>query len=298
MNLVLIINERNNYARHLGATLISVLMNSKEKWNVKIIYSNLSDRSRGRIEGICCRFGSTVDFIKIDESILKNFKVGENTHLDIIVFGRLYIPEFLKDEKKAIYIDCDIIVEKPLENLYNSDFKGKSIITIPDGKKDQKSSLSRLGLSLSRNYFNAGVMVMDLEKIRENKKFIKTIEFSINPDRELQLNEQDALNIIFEDDFTLENVTWNYTHGNSEENNLNMDDISLIHYTGSIKPWDCRSTTPFKKNYWRYLNLTPWKGYSEENRSLKNILVRELVKFKLKTRKYRYIMKFRRKINE
>lgn len=290
-NLVLIINEKNSYGRHLGATLLSVLKNSKENWNINIIYENLSSESKSRLNEMVKSYNSNINYIEMNKEILKKFKVGVGTHLSSIVFARLFIPEFLKNEDRAIYLDCDIVVLKPLEELYEMDLNGKSIGVILDGKKDQKSSLQRLNLSSDRTYFNAGVMVMDLKSLRENGKFLKTIDYCLNPDRELQLNEQDALNIMFENDYMINDVIWNYTHGNSEENNCLESEIGIVHFTGDIKPWDCRSYSPYKHLYWRYLNETPWKGFEEENKTLKNILKRELVKFKLKTRKIRYILK-------
>lgn len=290
-NLVLIINEKNSYGRHLGATLLSVLKNSKVDWNINIIYENLSFETKYRLDEIVKYYNSKINYIEMDKEILKKFKVGAGTHLSSIVFARLFIPEFFKKEERAIYLDCDIIVLKPLEELYNMDLNEKSIGVILDGQKDQKSSLSRLNLSLNRTYFNAGVMVMDLKRLRENSKFLKTIDYCLNPDCELQLNEQDALNIIFENDYMINDIVWNYTHGNSEENSYSEKDIGIVHFTGDIKPWDCRSYSPYKYLYWRYLNETPWSGFEEENKTLKNILKRELVKFKLKTRKIRYILK-------
>lgn len=290
-NLVLIINEKNSYGRHLGTTLLSVLKNSKEKWNVFIVYENLSEETKVKLNIIAKSHSSNINYLEISKSDLDRFKVGQGTHLSSIVFARLFIPELLKSEEKAIYLDCDIVVLKPLEELYNMDLNEKSIGVVLDGKKDQKSSLQRLNLSLNRTYFNAGVMVMDLKKLRENSKFLKTIEYCLSPDRELQLNEQDALNIMFENDYMTNDVIWNYTHGNSEENSYTESEIGIVHFTGDVKPWDCRSYSPYKHLYWRYLNETPWKGFEEENKTLKNILKRELVKFKLKTRKIRYILK-------
>lgn len=290
-NLVLIINERNSYGRHLGTTLLSVLKNSKENWNIRIIYENLSKETKDKLNTIASSYRSSIDYIEINKKDLEKFKVGEGTHLSSIVFARLFIPELLKTESKAIYLDCDIVVLKPLEELYNMDLSGKSIGVILDGRKDQESSLKRLNLNLNRTYFNAGVMVMDLEKLRDNNKFLNTIEYCLNPDRELQLNEQDALNIIFENDYATNEVIWNYTHGNSEENSYLESEIGVIHFTGSVKPWDCRSYSPYKYLYWKYLNETPWKGFKEENKTIKNIIKRELIKFKLKTRKIRYVLK-------
>lgn len=290
-NLVLIINEKGSYGRHLGTTLLSVLKNSKENWKIHIIYENLSKETKDRLNTVANSYKSSIDYIEINKKDLEKFKVGEGTHLSSIVFARLFIPELLKTESKAIYLDCDIVVLKPLEELYNMDLSGKSIGVILDGRKDQESSLKRLNLNLSRTYFNAGVMVMDLEKLRDNNKFLNTIEYCLNPDRELQLNEQDALNIMFENDYATNEVIWNYTHGNSEENNYLESEIGIIHFTGSIKPWDCRNHSPYKHLYWKYLNETPWKGFKEENKTIKNIIKRELIKFKLKTRKIRYALK-------
>ncbi|MGL5918564.1 MAG: hypothetical protein ACRCYM_04895, partial [Cetobacterium sp.] len=64
--------------------------------------------------------------------------------------------------------------------------------------------------------------------------------------------------------------------------------------TGDCKPWDCRNYSPYKKIYWKYLEETPWKGFKEENKTFKNILAREFVKIKLKTRKLRYLLKGKR----
>lgn len=290
-NLVLIINEKGSYGRHLGVTLLSVLKNSKENWNIYVIYENLSNETKEKLGEIVSSYKSKIEYIEMDKKVLEKFKVGEGTHLSSIVFARLFIPEFLKEEKRAIYLDCDLVVLKSLETLYEMDLKGKSIGVILDGKKDQESSLKRLNLNLNRTYFNAGVMVMDLEKLRENKKFLKTIDYCLNPDRELQLNEQDALNIMFENDYEINSVIWNYTHGNSEENRYLEKDIGIVHFTGSVKPWDCRSYSPYKNLYWKYLNETPWKGTKEENKTLKNSLKREFIKFKLKTREVRYALK-------
>ncbi|MGL6066720.1 MAG: glycosyltransferase family 8 protein [Cetobacterium sp.] len=291
MNIVLLINEKNDYGRHLGATLLSVLENSNMKWNIYVVYLNLSEKSKQNIEKIVKKYKSKLKFIKLDPKELERFIIDQDGYLDLIVFGRLYIPKILSEEKKALYLDCDIIVQKPLEELYQKDLNGYSILAVPDGKKDQKLSKKRLGMKEEKKYFNAGVMLMDLEELRKNNFFEETIKYCLNPDKELELNEQDALNIIFENNFKSEEIVWNYTHGHNEENDKNLAEIGIIHFTGSSKPWHCKNYSQYKKIYWKYLNMTPWKGYKEEDRSLKNILKREMTILKLKTRKLRYRLK-------
>ncbi|WP_407535945.1 glycosyltransferase [Cetobacterium somerae] len=136
-NLVLIINEKNSYGRHLGTTLLSVLKNSKEKWNVFIVYENLSEETKVKLNTIAKSHSSNINYLEISKSDLDRFKVGQGTHLSSIVFARLFIPELLKNQEKAIYLDCDIVVLKPLESLYEMDLKDKSIGVILDGKKSK-----------------------------------------------------------------------------------------------------------------------------------------------------------------
>lgn len=286
-NLVFLLNERGSYGRHLGTVLVSIFENSKVFWNVHIIYIALSQNSRQKLETLKAKYPMKFNFIKLEDTLMEKFSVGEGTYLDKIVFGRLYIPNLLKNEKKALYMDIDMIVNQPLENLYDIDLGEYSIGAVPDGIWDQDQSRERLGMEEKQIYFNAGIMLMDLEKLRKNKIFHRGIEYCLKPDRELKLNEQDALNILFENNYFKLPLKWNYTHGHSEEQNLKLREIGVIHYTGAIKPWDCRTLSPFKKNYWKYLKMTPWKEWKEENRSLGNMLKRELSLLKIWSRKYR-----------
>ncbi|MGL5578726.1 MAG: glycosyltransferase family 8 protein, partial [Fusobacteriaceae bacterium] len=280
-NLVFLINEKGDYARHLGTVLISTLENSQVFWNVYVIYTTLSQESQQKLKALEKKYQVKLNFIQLEDSLMDGFKLGEGTHLDKIVFGRLYIPNILLNEKKALYMDIDMIVKQPLEELYNLELGEFSIGAVPDGNWDQEQSKERLGLENGCVYFNAGIMLMDLEKLRENRIFDRVIEYCLNPDRELKLNEQDALNIIFENNYKQLPIKWNYTHCHSEEQSLQLKEIGVIHYTGSIKPWDCRSLSPFRKEYWKYLEKTPWKGWKEENWSLPNVLKRELTFFKI-----------------
>lgn len=290
-NLVFLINEKNSYARHLGAVLASIFENSKVFWRIYIIYTKLSRESMEKIKIMEKNYPVKINFLKLEDEIIEEFNLGKGTHLDKIVFGRLHIPNLLKNKDKALYLDIDIIVNQPLEELYDIDLNDFSIGAVPDGKWDQEQSKRRLGLENNHIYFNAGVMLMDLKKLRENKFFDKVIEYCLNPDRDLKLNEQDALNIIFGNNYKSLDLRWNYTHGHSEEQNFEGKEIGIIHYTGSIKPWDCRSLSPFRKEYWRYLKKTPWQEWKEENFNILNIVKREVTNFKIWSRKYRYKIK-------
>lgn len=244
-----------------------------------------------KLKEISKQKSSIIDFIKIEKDRIKSLPIDENSYIDLVTYARLLTPDILKNEEKALYLDCDLVILKDIKKLYDQEFDGNSLVAITCGVKDQKSSKERLGLKENDSYFNAGVLLMNLNKLRENDKFEKAVTFAATTEKVLELNDQDALNIVLNNDFKEVSKAWNYTHGNMEELNLKKKEIGIIHYTGSIKPWDARCENKYRKDYLKCLDLTPWKGYSLENNNFKNTLIREITFLKLKTRGVRYKIK-------
>lgn len=276
MNLVFIIDDDENSVAHLAATMTSILENTNRIWNISIIYESLSENDRRKMNELMKEYPSKLEYIQVDEKELEKAMIHKGNSLKSEKFLKLCIPEILKTTDRVIYLENDTIVLKSLETLYNMDLEDKSIGVIPEGRELQRVKLERLKLNKDRVYFNTGILVMDLEKLRANKKFQKVLEFCEYPNRDLDNFEQDSMNIVFENDFTVNDIVWNYTLENSEEDERAIDDIGIIHYTEKIKPWDCRSISKYKKFYWKYLRKTPWWLSKEENLSIKNILEREL----------------------
>lgn len=285
MNLVFIVDNDENSAAHLAATLTSVLENTNRIWDIKLIYENFSEKDRKKLNELMKEYPSKLEYIQVDEKELEKAMIHRGNSLKSEKFLKLCIPGILKTVDRVIYLENDAIVLKSLETLYNMDLEDKSIGVIPEGREVQRAKIERLKLNKDRIYFNTGILVMDLEKLRENKKFQKVLEFCEYPNRDLDDFEQDSMNIVFENDFTVNDIIWNYTLENSEEDERNIDDIGIIHYNEKVKPWDCRSTSKYRKFYWKYLKKTPWAFSKEDNFSLKNLLEREITLLKSKIKK-------------
>ena len=63
-----------------------------------------------------------------------------------------------------------------------------------------------------------------------------------------------------------------------------VKDPAIIHYTDAIKPWHYKFETPYVKEYYKYLALTPWKGYYPPGWTFRGML-----------KKYRHLFKRRLK---
>lgn len=91
-------------------------------------------------------------------------------HVTIRALFRLMLPN-LVEASKIIYLDCDIVVTMDIFELWNLNLNGKPIaaildpgmMTFPDLIKQRIQST---GVSV-QNYFNSGVLVMDLDCLRE-----------------------------------------------------------------------------------------------------------------------------------
>lgn len=99
-------------------------------------------------------------------------------------FMRLALPTILPDENRVLWLDCDTIVDADITELFEMDLQGKCFGAVQEFEKS-----IRVG-----KYFNAGVLLMDLQRMREIGIEKPLIEF-VNTIK-AGLPDQDALNLI------------------------------------------------------------------------------------------------------
>ena len=122
--------------------------------------------------------------------------------------------------------------------------------------------LEKMGIESETDlYFNSGLMVMDLEKWREEKITEQVLGFIENNPEKLRFHDQDALNAILHDRWLELDPRWNaQTYMMLQEvehptiqGQLKWDEArespAVIHFCGHAKPWNVDSNHPFKENY-------------------------------------------------
>lgn len=115
-----------------------------------------------------------------------------------IVFARIWLPLFLKDCDRCIYLDADTMARAPISDLYRGE--------IPEGKW--------LGMnpgSVPEYGFNSGVMLMDLKAMREEKDLYKRLgEFMAKNTRSFYCPDQTTINRFFADRIAEIGREWNF----------------------------------------------------------------------------------------
>lgn len=200
--------------------------------------------------------------VKIPESFKRIYAINNWTTSSLL---RLFIPSVLTTVDTCIYLDCDVVVNMDLCELYNSNISNVGIAAVA-------SRLNSVGFDRYRRYlnssigidetiyFNSGVLLFNLKKIHEEGVLPSRAISLLERHPELPAPDQDVLNAIFRGNTLYLDARYNVFANNYalvDSFVKNNDNDIIIHYTGDSKPWK-RITHPVDLMYWHYLRYTPF----------------------------------------
>ena len=269
-----------NYVKYVSVALVSLLENNKDlSFRVNYLIDKISDVDRSRLECLADKYGCEIKFFSIASEIF-NFSVTKY-HFRQSVYFRLLMADLLGIEK-ALYLDADVVINGSIKELLSVDVNDSMLAAVPNPGFSRHENL---GMSSKADYFNAGVMLVNLEKWRSYCISKKSIDYMKRNAVNIEFADQDVLNalvdgnwvklhlkynqqaVIFDDEF--ENLPKIF-----HDNELNEAKINpvIIHYSGSSKPWLLENSHPYKKLYWKYLKLTPFYSYFPDDLTYVRIL--------------------------
>ena len=277
----------DGYIPFLAVTLQSLIENASKDYyyEMKILYTNISEENKEKIlkyesENVKIEF---VDLNYYLEELQE--KLYTRDYYTKTTYYRLMIPNLYPQYDKILYLDSDITVLGDVSELYNTDLEDNLVGAVPDGSvraiKEFSDYVERVvGMADYKNYFNAGILLMNLKEMREfdfQTKFLYLLEnmkFSVAQD-------QDYLNRICKGRTKILDAGWDVmplpTDTPMQEN-----DIKIIHYNLIYKPWHFDNVL-YQEYFWRYAKKTEFyeeimemrNTYSEENK------IRDLEQFKV-----------------
>ena len=260
----------NKYAQHLAVTFVSILENNRgDVPKLYVIGDELTTENKNSLSETVKPFGATIEFVQTDVGLYKHLCVSG--YFSRATYLKVFVPELLpRDIERVIYLDCDVIVEEDLYDLWNIDISRYHLGAVLDTTLTDR--LSILVGEAGMPYFNAGVMLLNLRKWRDDNTVEAVLKFINENNEKLLYRDQDALNAILYKKWLHIEAKWNVQPPMffCMVKNKSADDISLryalekphiIHYTGRGKPWNYITTYPLRNNYFKHLQLTPWRGF-------------------------------------
>ena len=206
----------------------------------------------------------------------ENF-IDDRRYSHLATAYRLLLGDLLPDINRVIYIDIDILILGDLERLFDTSLEGNVLGASPAWSMEQARArnvnlgLSGLALQMPAGqylddiigmkdciYFNAGVLLIDLELWRNKKIKEQCFQFFEN-NLLLLFTDQDALNHVLRKNVYFLDEGWNFEPSSLRGNPKN---VSIIHFTGQ-KPWDplkstCSERETAEKEYWKFALQTPY----------------------------------------
>ncbi len=264
----------NGYAPWLGVSLASILVNSEvdEELCVYIVDGGISVENREKIALLQKIKSFSLLYLEVDEKQLINCCVRDS--YSIAGIYRLLLSELLPALEKVIYLDCDVIARCSLAELWAYDVAGVYMGVVPDliDYLPFSSRKYKRLLKMQDNfcYFNAGVLVLNLKKIRSDGVFQQAISWLGEHGEKAIYCDQDALNVVFSG----KAIRWLHPRWNvqapmywpgarrvlnrSDKMVAALSDPAIVHFTTEEKPWKQNCFCEWKSLFIYYRLQTPW----------------------------------------
>ncbi len=294
MKLNIAYSSDNNYAKQLGISILSLLeSNAKtEEINIYVIDNGINESNKEKIEEIVKKYNRNIVFFKFKE-ICKNLKT-DNT-FSLSSFGRIFLSS-IKDIDKIIYIDCDMVVCKSLKELFDTDMTNYYVAGVQDNVSKFYREL--VGLSEVDRYINAGFLLINTKKWREDNIEEKCIKFIERYHGSVPHHDQGVINgvckekiYILPPQYNLQCPMFDYQtkeirqlsnieeYYKQEEIDYAKKNPVIIHFTKGFfnRPWNVKCTHPLKDKYLYYMNKSPWMGQIENKELDRNTRILKLL---------------------
>jgi len=246
MNLLFTLDK--NYITPFKKCIHSIIrFPVKEGWDIYIITSDMLEfRNIGAEEE---SDNVRIHLIQADTEIFKAFP--ETIKYSRVVYFRIFAASVLPQNiERILYLDPDIIVIKPLVELYNISFDDNFYVACSHTKEFlNEFNRARLGIKKGVPYINSGVMLMNLELLRKEQTLKSVFDYVTKRGKYFILPDQDIITAVYGDRIKLvDTCKYNLSDRLIVFNNLkptnNYIDLEwvnknavIIHYFGDNKPW-------------------------------------------------------------
>lgn len=217
--------------------------------------------------------------------------IGQRGYISSAQFLKFAIADVLPDIEKALYLDADILVLRDISALYDTPLDGLSAAVVRDPpamrryREDDVMVVGEnrftlrtyfpdvLGLpapDIYDVYFNAGVMLLDLDQLRDDRFPDHAIDMVRRLHDRMVWRDQDVFNTLLFGKTKLVDCRWNVLNSLFWNPSVGGDDPEMqdmvqqqrrdpwmVHFVSGLKPWRARARYSYKPVWWHFAEQTP-----------------------------------------
>lgn len=285
-DVVLVFACNELFVPYLSVALQSILVNASPErhYDIVVLTRDITPKSMITLTQQASKYHVGLGFLDVDAA-LGDIKLPHHGHFRPETYFRLLAPTLLDNVEKAIYLDSDIVVCADVAELFDTDVTGYLLAATRDadtiGQIDGYDPTvysylkDQLGMTEPHDYFQAGVLLMNLEKFRQTITAEELLD--IATERTWRWLDQDVLNKVVDGHYRRVHMKWNYlvdwqymrrTHivaqapkDVQDEYDEARRDYRIVHYAGpDNRPW-LYPDSDLAGLFWQYAAGSPYLEY-------------------------------------
>jgi lipopolysaccharide biosynthesis glycosyltransferase len=258
-----------HYIRPLAAMLRSVVDNFSGGRPLEffIIQSGISQSDRERIVA-GWPVNARATWIETSESEFAGLPLWGR--MPVSTYYKLALPDLLPESTgRALWLDSDVIVLDDIAVLWDTDHGKLPLAAVQDPIVPRVSSACgirnwrQLGLEPSSKYFNAGVMLIDVDAWRAERVAERAMDYLKRHHRSVTFWDQEGLNVALAGRWMVLESRWNH-NASIPARRAAAELPSIAHFAGGLKPWRYPTRDQLRSLYYVYLDRTAFAGWRPE----------------------------------
>lgn len=281
--ITIVVASDNNYLVLLAALINSIETNLKSGNTIDlwIIEDNISASNKKKLQSSVNTNITKLNWQSMAEVIPTGIELPlDRSSYPLNIYMRLFIPYFIpKEVDKVLYLDVDMIVQKDISTLYETDLGDALVgavldprIVTFDNAWGGILNYMQLGLDAKTRYFNTGLLLIPTKKWLEQDIPVKIINCINSNKKFANYPDQYGMNVVLANQWLELNPLWNHFC------TIDHPDPYLIHYV-QRKPIfkSYNNNIEYQKIFYEYLSHTAWGNekprgkYGRHLHKLKNI---------------------------
>lgn len=266
MNILVTIDT--NYIQPFKIMLYSFFAAHPHQKDVTIylLHSKIEPDSLLDLRQYCSSLGAGFAAIRVDRALFQNAPTFKRYPQEM--YYRLLSPLILPQRlDKALYLDPDVLIINPLTELWQMNMQGSAFAAAShSGLTDMVNNVNKTRLNTDHEYFNTGVMLIDLAAARKLVKTEDIFDCVKQHKKELLLPDQDVFNILYgKKTLAVDDEIWNYDvrhypkylmrSAGVHDMHWLMENTAILHFCGKNKPWKSSNKNFFSILYKHYMIL-------------------------------------------
>lgn len=273
----------NEYVPFLSVLLCSIRENSNpgRQYDIVIFSNKITKENKNILRSIFHKQSNiTIRFVEAG-NYLADKKLYTAMHVTTMTYLRLAMLDLMSSYEKVIYLDCDMIINADVAELYDTNVDGyyvaAAIDTVMAGwcngidQTQLEYNQKKLKLKEKFQYFNAGALLLNIKEFKKHYTTEKLFEIACS--EKWKWFDQDVLNMVCERHTRFLENNWNVmVHLHTEPSQLpeffaplyiyenyqgSLENPKCVHYAGHVIP--CYAPNVDLANlFWKYARCSPY----------------------------------------